>query len=123
MDHGSGLCPHSPAMALRPTSTLRSTAMPPPTPVPRITPKTTRAPAPAPSTASESAKQFASFSMRTTRPKARSRSSFSGRPMSQVELAFLTRPVSRESAPGMPIPTAPSPISRTSAATAATVPA
>jgi len=41
--------------------------------------------------------------------------------MSQVELAFFTRPVSRESAPGMPMPTFPAPISPTSEATAASV--
>ena len=45
--------------------------MPPPTPVPRITPNTRRWPAPAPSLASESAKQLASFSTRTSRPSAR----------------------------------------------------
>ncbi len=41
--------------------------------------------------------------------------------MSQVEFAFFTRPVTGDSAPGMPTPTEPSPISPTSAATAATV--
>jgi hypothetical protein len=41
--------------------------------------------------------------------------------MSQVEFAFLTNPVTRESAPGIPTPTLPSPASRTNAATAASV--
>ena len=101
--------------------------MPPPTPVPRITPKTTPAPAAAPSTASESAKQLASLASRTGRPSAAARSRSNGRPMSQVELAFLIRPVAGETVPGMPTPTlprrpsAPS-IDATSPATAATVP-
>ena len=47
---GSGLWPHSPAMALGPVQTRPSRTTPPPTPVPRMTPKTTRAPAAAPST-------------------------------------------------------------------------
>ena len=68
---GSGLWPHSPAIAFAPVSTRRSTTMPPPTPVPRITPKTTRASRAAPSTASESAKQLASLAMRTSRSEAR----------------------------------------------------
>ena len=95
--------------------------MPPPTPVPRITPNTARAPLPAPSIASDSAKQLASFATRTGRSSARSRSSLSGRPMSQVELAFLTSPLTRESAPGIPTPTVPGPASRASAATTASV--
>ncbi len=89
--------------------------------VPRITPKTTSASRPAPSTASESAKQLASFATRTSRPRERSRSPFRSCPLSQVELAFFTRPVRRESAPGMPTPTVPSPISLASPAIAATV--
>jgi hypothetical protein len=79
--------------------------MPAPTPVPRITPNTRRRPAPAPSLASDSAKQLASFSTRTSRPSARARSSASGRSLSWVELAFLIRPVTDEIAPGVPTPT------------------
>ena len=75
--------------------------------MPTITPKTTRAPAAAPSTASDSAKQFASFAKRTGRPSSADRSWSRGWPMSQVEFAFLTRPVAGESAPGMPTPTVP----------------
>ena len=125
---GKGLWPHSPAIAFGPSSSRPSTTMPPPTPVPRITPNTTRAPRPAPSTASDSAKQLASLASRTSRPSAASTSPCSGLPLSQVELAFFTRPVTRDSAPGMPTPTVPqSPvvdsISPTSAAIVATVPA
>ena len=49
---GSGMCPHSPPMALTPSTSRPCTTRPPPTPVPRMTPKTTCAPAPPPSTAS-----------------------------------------------------------------------
>ena len=72
-----------------------------------MTPKTTSAPAAAPSHASDSAKQLASFASRTLRPSTRSRSSRRGRPFSHVELAFFTRPVAGEMAPGMPMPTVP----------------
>ena len=58
------MCPDSPAMALGPVRTFRSTTTPPPVPVPTITPKTTRAPAAAPSTASDRAKQLASLATR-----------------------------------------------------------
>ena len=68
---GSGLCPHSPPMALAPTSTCRSITTPPPVPVPMITPNTTRAPAAAPSVASDSAKQLASLAKRTGRSSRR----------------------------------------------------
>ena len=57
--------------AFGPSSTRPRTTMPAPTPVPRITPNTTSAPAPAPSIASDSAKQFASLVMRTSRPSTR----------------------------------------------------
>ena len=85
--------PHSPAMALAPTSIGRPTTIPPPTPVPRMTPNTLAQPAAAPSLASDKAKQLASLASRTARPSAASRSRPNGRPFSQVELAFLTRPV------------------------------
>ena len=65
-------------------TSLPSTTRPPPTPVPRMTPKTTRAPAPAPSAASDSAKQLASFSIRTGRPRRSRKSRSSGRPLSTV---------------------------------------
>src|SRR5215468_3597727 len=55
-------------MAFLPVSARPSTTIPPPTPVPRMTPNTTRAPAAEPSTASEKAKQLASFSRRIGRP-------------------------------------------------------
>ena len=71
---GSGLWPHSPAMALAPTTTRPFTTRPPPVPVPMITPNTTAAPAAAPSVASDSAKQLASLASRTGRPSARARS-------------------------------------------------
>ncbi len=74
-------------------------------PVPRITPNTTSAPAAAPSAASETARQLASLASRTARPSRRSKSAWNGRPLSHVELAFLTRPVAGEIAPGMPSPT------------------
>jgi len=41
---------------------------------------------------------------RIGRPSAASRSCRSGRPIRQVELAFLTNPVIGEIAPGIPIP-------------------
>ena len=92
--------------------------MPPPTPVPRITPNTTPAPAAAPSTASESAKQLASLARRTGRSSAAARSRLKEVPISQVEFAFLMRPVLGETAPGMPTPTLPrAPASCSSAAT------
>ena len=74
--------------------------MPPPVPVPTMTPKTTSAPAAAPSHASDSAKQFASLASRTGRPSARSRSCWSGRPISHVEFAFFTRPGRGRDGPG-----------------------
>ncbi len=80
-------------------------AMPPPVPVPTMTPKAMAVPAAAPSVASETMKQFASLASRTGRPRAAARSRCRGRPFSQVELAFLTRSVAGERAPGMPTPT------------------
>ena len=68
---GSGMWPHSPPMALTPSTRRPCTTTPPPTPVPRITPKTTSAPAPPPSTASERAKQLASLAIFTGRSRAR----------------------------------------------------
>ena len=44
---------------------------------------------------------------RTGRPEPASRSRSNGRPLSQVELAFCTRPVVGDSEPGMPMPTLP----------------
>ena len=102
---GSGLCPHSPAIALAPTRIRPPIAMPPPTPVPRITPNTVPWPAPAPSIASDKAKQLASLAKRTGRPSAASTSRPSGWPISQVELAFLTSSVAATMVPGIPIPT------------------
>ena len=72
-----------------------------------MTPNTTSAPDAAPSVASDSAKQFASFANRIGRPSRRGRSSQISRPFSHVELAFLTRPVAGEIAPGMLTPTVP----------------
>ena len=94
-------------MACRPTSTRLSMTMPPPTPVPRITPKTTAPSRPAPSIASESAKQLASFAMRTSRPSARERSRSSGRPLRHTVLELRSTPPAAESAPGVPTPTVP----------------
>jgi hypothetical protein len=100
--------------------------MPAPTLVPRITPKTTAASRPAPSDASDSAKQLASFVMRTSRPSTRSRSRWIGCPLRQTEFEPRRRPVAREIEPGIPMPivafdpTALS-VSRTSAATASSV--
>lgn len=96
---------HSPAIAFGPVSTRPCTTTPPPVPVPRITPNTTGAPAAAPSVASESAKQFASFAIRTGRPSTRARSRSAGWPFRHVELEFLSRPVAGEIASGCPIPT------------------
>ena len=59
-------------------------------------------PPPAPSVASERAKQLASFARRTGRPRRPSRSDLSGRPLSQVEFAFFTRPVPARSRRGSP---------------------
>jgi hypothetical protein len=70
-----------------------------------MTPNTMDAPCAAPSVASDSAKQFASFDTRSGRPSARSRSRSRGWPISQVEFAFFTKPVTAEMAPGMPMPT------------------
>src|SRR5437016_946005 len=78
-------------MRFAPARHRPSTTIPPPTPVPRMTPNTTGAPAAAPSVASDRAKQFASFITRTGRPSRPSRSRSSGRPLSQVELAFFTK--------------------------------
>jgi len=72
-----------------------------------MTPNTTCAPAAAPSVASESAKQFASFMSRTGRLSRSSRSRWSGRPLSQTELAFFTSPVWGTTVPGIPTPTEP----------------
>ena len=79
--------------------------MPPPQPVPRMTPKTTAAPAAAPSAASDRAKQLASLASLTGRSSTRSRSCPSGRPINQVELAFLISPVAGDGVPGIPTPT------------------
>ena len=78
--------------------------MPPPTPVPIITPNTTAFPLPAPSTASDKAKQFASFSKLTLRPSSSSKFFLRGLPFNQIELAFLIKDESAEIAPGMPTP-------------------
>ena len=54
--------------------------------------------------ASDSAKQLASLAQRTGRPSAALKSRSNGRPLSQVEFAFLTRPLAGEIEPGMPTP-------------------
>ena len=86
-------------MPLGPAVSWPRATIPPPVPVPTITPKTTAAPAPAPSVASETAKQLASFAKRIGRPILVVRSSASGRPISQVELAFLTQAARRRNRP------------------------
>ena len=98
---GSGLCPHSPPIALAPVTTrpvdddaaARAGAD-------DDAEDDRRAPAAAPSMASDSAKQLASFANRSGRSSSRGRSSASGCPFSQVEFAFLTRPVAGEIVPG-----------------------
>jgi hypothetical protein len=70
-----------------------------------MTPNTVSIAAPAPSVASDKAKQLASLASRVGRLSALSTSRCNGRPISQVELAFLMRPVAGETVPGMPIPT------------------
>ena len=107
LGHGSGLCPHSPAIALGPSSTRPSTTIPAPTPVPRIAPKTTLASRPAPSVASDSAKQFASLVMRISRSSKRSRSRLIGWPLRHTEFEPRSSPVAREIEPGVPSPTVP----------------
>ena len=67
---GSGLCPHSPAKALRPVQICVPSVMPAPQPVPKMAANATCVPADAPSTASLTAKQLASFSTRTAQPSA-----------------------------------------------------
>ena len=102
---GSGLWPHSPAIALAPATTRPFTTRPPPVPVPMITPNTTAAPRRRrrwPLTARSNWRRSPAAPAAPAR--ARDRSS-SGRPMSQVELAFLISPVAGEIAPGMPMPT------------------
>ena len=81
---GSGLWPHSPAIALAPTSGLPPITMPPPTPVPRVAPNTRSAPAAAPSIASDRAKQLASLAIATGLPRACARSAPSGLRSSQA---------------------------------------
>jgi hypothetical protein len=78
--------------------------------------RTQCAPAAAPSVASETARQLASFWMRTGRASAASRSCCKGWPLSHSELAFLTLPVAGEIAPGMPTPTVHAPPTERSAA-------
>src|SRR5207249_3074398 len=92
-------------MCWGPTQMRPSCTMPPPTPVPRITPKTIARPCPAPARASASAKQLASFSRSTRRPRRRSRSACSGRPLRHVVFEFLSVPSRAESEPGVPMPT------------------
>jgi hypothetical protein len=70
-----------------------------------MTPNASRAPRAAPARTSASAKQFASFSIRTSRPIARSRSSRNGRPLRQTVFEFLSVPSRAESEPGVPTPT------------------
>ena len=68
-------------------------------------PKTIAAPRPAPSVASDSAKQLASLASAIVRPSRVSRSRFNGIPFRHTELDPRSRPVARESDPGVPIPT------------------
>ena len=96
--------------------------MPPPTPVPAMTPNTTLAPAAAPSLASDRAKQLASLASRISRPSAACRSVRRGRPISQVELAFLMTPAG-VSLPGIASPTLPrAPVVRSASRTRSTIP-
>ena len=88
-----------------PASTFWFTDIPPPVPVPIITPKTTGWPFPAPSTASDKAKQFASFSKLTCLLSSFSRSFLKGLPFNHIELAFFTKAESVDTQPGIPIPT------------------
>ena len=60
---------------------------------------------PTPAIASASAKQFASFAMRTGRASARSRSCAKGRPLRQVEFELRCSPLTGEIEPGAPMPT------------------
>ena len=99
------MCPHSPPILFIPCKTFLFTIIPPPTPVPIITPKTTGYFLPAPSTASERAKQLASFSKFISLSSRFSRSFFIGFPFNQIEFAFLTNEESTDIAPGIPIPT------------------
>ena len=71
---------------------------------PKTTPKTTSKFLPAPSTASESAKQLASFSRFIFLFRYASKSFFNGFPFSHIELAFLTNEESIDTAPGIPMP-------------------
>ena len=61
--------------------------------MPRIAPNTTRCPRPRRRVASESAKQLASFSKRTSRWSVRERSAFSGRSLKTVAKALRSSPV------------------------------
>ena len=92
-------------MRLRPSTVLPPTTTPPPQPVPRIAPNTTRWPWAAPSVASDRAKQLASFSTRSGRPRAASTSLSKAMPFSQTLLELRTSPVFGEIEPGMPSPT------------------
>ena len=81
--------------------------MPPPTPVPMMTPKTTCAPAPAPigGLGQREAVGIVGHAHFAVEHPAESLSS--GFPISSTVLAFLTRPVAGEMAPGIPTPTVP----------------
>ncbi len=70
-----------------------------------MTPNTVPWPAPAPSAASDSAKQLASFSTRTSRASSALMSRSNAWPFSAIELAFFTSPVAGLITPGMPMPT------------------
>jgi hypothetical protein len=109
LGQGRGVCPHSPATPLAPSTSLPSIARPPPQPVPMITANTPAKPAAAPSTASDRARQLASLASRTGRPRPASRSSRNRRPFSQVELALRITPVRGDTEPGAPTPIEPRP--------------
>ena len=88
----------------------------PAAPVPRITANTTPLPAAAPSVASDTARQFASFAIRTSRPSAAAKGHAPvARPFSHVEFAFFTIPVAprkaRPESPRRPCPSARSALS------------
>ena len=103
---GSGLWPHSPATALGPTSTRPSTAMPPPVPSPRSR-RTRRAPRARAVRRLGQGEAVRVVGQAHGPAQARLQVAVEGRPLSQVEFAFLTRPVAGEIAPGMPTPTVP----------------
>jgi hypothetical protein len=90
---GISLWPHSPAIAFAPVQTWPSNDDAAADPGAEDHAEHEPVAAPAPSVASESAKQLASFSTRTSRASASAMSLANGCPFSTVELAFLIRPL------------------------------